>query len=158
IGVPAIQRAGQEIEDLLDLRLGDRQGAVDNPAHPVVIPGSEKPRDHPARVGPQLQRQPCDLDSHRGTMPLKPGVEGAPPRPIPTGIIANIQSDGTIPTSPFPWKDSRAISVIWYKRLESGTFQQLDPQAHVRCISGSGIELTVTELARLLTGIDLTTA
>src|SRR5262249_17402490 len=49
--------------------------------------------------------------------------------------------------------------VIWYKRLESGTYQQLDPQAHARCVSGSeGIELTVTELALLLTGIDLTTA
>src|SRR5262249_39604020 len=128
------------------------------PAHPVVIPGSEKPRDHAARVGPQLQRQPCDLDSHRGTMPLKPGVEHTPRRPIPTGIIANIQSDGTIATSPFPWKDSSAISVIWDKRLESGTFHQLDPHSHARCVSGSeGIELTVPALDLLLTGIDLTT-
>src|SRR6266478_1489799 len=49
--------------------------------------------------------------------------------------------------------------VIWYKRLEAGTFQQLDPMARAHPISGSaGIELTVTELALLLTGVDLTTA
>jgi transposase len=49
--------------------------------------------------------------------------------------------------------------VIWYKRLEVGTFQQLDPKAHAPRASGSaGIELTVTELALLLTGIDLATA
>ena len=49
--------------------------------------------------------------------------------------------------------------VIWYKRLEVGTFQQLDPKAHAPSASGSaGIELTVTELALLLTGIDLATA
>jgi transposase len=49
--------------------------------------------------------------------------------------------------------------VIYYKRLEAGTFQQLDPQARSHRVSGSaGIELTVTELALLLTGVDLTTA
>ena len=49
--------------------------------------------------------------------------------------------------------------VIWYKRLEVGTFQQLDPKAHAPRASGSaGIELTVTDLALLLTGIDLATA
>ena len=49
--------------------------------------------------------------------------------------------------------------VIWYKRLEAGTFQQLDPKAHAPRASGSaGIELTVTDLALLLTGIDLATA
>jgi transposase len=49
--------------------------------------------------------------------------------------------------------------VIWYKRLEAGTFQQLDPTAHAGRTAGSaGIELTTTELALLLTGIDLTTA
>ena len=49
--------------------------------------------------------------------------------------------------------------VIWYKRLEVGTFQKLDPQAHASRVSGSaGIELTVTGLALLLTGIDLATA
>ena len=49
--------------------------------------------------------------------------------------------------------------VIWYKRLEVGTFQQLDPKAHASRTSGSaGIELTVTDLALLLTGVDLTTA
>ena len=40
--------------------------------------------------------------------------------------------------------------VIYYKRLEAGTFQQLDPQARSHRVSGSaGIELTVTELALL---------
>jgi transposase len=49
--------------------------------------------------------------------------------------------------------------VIWYKRLEAGTFQQLDPKGGAHHVSGSaGIELTVTELALLLTGVDLTTA
>jgi hypothetical protein len=49
--------------------------------------------------------------------------------------------------------------VIWYKRLEAGTFQQLDPKAHAPRASGSaGIELTVTDFALLLTGIDLATA
>jgi hypothetical protein len=45
------------------------------------------------------------------------------------------------------------------KRLEAGTFQQLDPKAYAPCVSGSaGIELAVTDLALLLTGIDLATA
>ena len=49
--------------------------------------------------------------------------------------------------------------VIGYKQLEVGTFQQLDPKAHASRASGSaGIELTVTDLALLLTGIDLATA
>jgi transposase len=49
--------------------------------------------------------------------------------------------------------------VIWYKRLEAGTFQQLDPAACAGPRSGeAGIELTVTELALLLTGIDLASA
>jgi transposase len=49
--------------------------------------------------------------------------------------------------------------VIWYKRLEVGTFQQLDPKSHASRASGSaGIELTATDLALLLTGIDLATA
>ena len=55
------------------------------------------------------------------------------------------------------WEDGGLA--IWYKRLEIGTFQQLDPQAHASRASGSaGIELTVTDLALLLTGIDLATA
>jgi transposase len=55
------------------------------------------------------------------------------------------------------WEDGGMA--IWYKRLEIGTFQQLDPQAHASRASGSaGIELTVTDLALLLTGIDLATA
>jgi hypothetical protein len=49
--------------------------------------------------------------------------------------------------------------VIWYKRLEAGTFQQLDPEAHAPRASGSaGIEQTVTVLALPLTRIDLSTA
>jgi transposase len=49
--------------------------------------------------------------------------------------------------------------VIWYKRLESGTFQKLDPTAHASCSSGlAGLELIATDLTLLLTGIDVTTA
>jgi transposase len=49
--------------------------------------------------------------------------------------------------------------VIWYKRLEAGTFQQLDPAACTGPGSGeAGIELTTTELALLLTGVDLASA
>jgi transposase len=49
--------------------------------------------------------------------------------------------------------------VIWYKRLEAGTFQKLDPASRAGKSSGEGgIELTATELALLLTGIDLATA
>lgn len=48
--------------------------------------------------------------------------------------------------------------VIWYKRLEAGSFQQLDT-ASARIASGSaGLELSVTDLALLLGGIDLATA
>jgi transposase len=49
--------------------------------------------------------------------------------------------------------------VIWYKRLESGTFQQLDRNVHAHRVCGSaGLELSATELALLLTGIDLASA
>ena len=49
--------------------------------------------------------------------------------------------------------------VIWYKRLEAGTFQQLDPAVCSGRSSGeAGIELTTTELALLLTGVDLASA
>jgi transposase len=48
---------------------------------------------------------------------------------------------------------------IWYKRLEAGTFQELHPSSTTGRISGeAGIELGVTELALLLTGVDLTSA
>jgi len=48
---------------------------------------------------------------------------------------------------------------IWYKRLESGSFQQLHPAASVGHTAGAaGIELTATDLALLLGGVDLTTA
>jgi transposase len=49
--------------------------------------------------------------------------------------------------------------VIWYKRLESGTFQKLDPTARADHSSGqAGLELTATDLTLLLGGIDVTTA
>ena len=49
--------------------------------------------------------------------------------------------------------------VIWYKRLEAGTFQQLDPATCTSRGSGeAGIELTTTDLALLLTGVDLASA
>ena len=49
--------------------------------------------------------------------------------------------------------------VIWYKRLEVGSFQNPAPTPGVTQLSGSaGIELSVTDLALILGGIDLTTA
>jgi transposase len=49
--------------------------------------------------------------------------------------------------------------VIWYKRLEAGTFQKLDPAASVDHKSGqAGLELSATDLALLLGGIDVNTA
>jgi transposase len=50
-------------------------------------------------------------------------------------------------------------AVIFYKRLEAGTFQKLDPAASADRKSGrAGLELTATELTLLLNGIDVTTA
>jgi transposase len=49
--------------------------------------------------------------------------------------------------------------VIWYKRLEAGTFQKLEcPSGADRSSGQAGIELTTTDLALLLTGVDLATA
>jgi transposase len=49
--------------------------------------------------------------------------------------------------------------VIWYKRLEAGTFQKFDPTTCANRISGqAGLEITTTDLTLLLTGVDLTTA
>jgi transposase len=49
--------------------------------------------------------------------------------------------------------------VILYKRLEAGSFQELDPSSRSAQASGSaGLELSVTDLALLLSGIDLDTA
>ena len=49
--------------------------------------------------------------------------------------------------------------VIWYKRLEVGSFQNPVPTPGVTQLSGSaGIELSVTDLSLILGGIDLTTA
>jgi transposase len=56
------------------------------------------------------------------------------------------------------WWDRDGL-VIWYKRLEAGTFQQLDPSASPGRSSGeAGIELSTTDLALLLTGVDLASA
>ena len=49
--------------------------------------------------------------------------------------------------------------VIWYKRLEVGSFQNPKPPPDASPLAGSaGIELSVTDLALILGGIDLTTA
>jgi hypothetical protein len=49
--------------------------------------------------------------------------------------------------------------VIWYKRLEVGCFQNLEPTPSAVQLSGpAGIELSVTDLAMILNGIDLATA
>jgi transposase len=48
--------------------------------------------------------------------------------------------------------------VIWYKRLEVGSFQSLDPAATTQTSGTAGLELSVTDLAMILGGIDLTTA
>lgn len=48
--------------------------------------------------------------------------------------------------------------VIWYKRLEAGSFQSLDPTAKTPTSGPSGLELSAAELAMILGGIDLTTA
>jgi transposase len=48
---------------------------------------------------------------------------------------------------------------IWYKRLEVGSFQNPVPTPGAVPLSGSaGIELSVTDLALILNGIDLATA
>jgi len=48
---------------------------------------------------------------------------------------------------------------IWYKRLEVGTFQNRQPTPGAAQLAGSaGIELSVTDLALILGGIDLTAA
>jgi transposase len=49
--------------------------------------------------------------------------------------------------------------LIIYKRLEAGTFQNLDPTSRTEQVSGTaGLELSVTDLTLILNGIDLTTA
>jgi transposase len=56
------------------------------------------------------------------------------------------------------WWDRDGL-VIWYKRLEAGTFQQLDAGTSAGPSSGeAGIELSTTDLALLLTGVDLASA
>jgi transposase len=48
---------------------------------------------------------------------------------------------------------------IWYKRLEVGSFQNPVPTPVAEQLSGAaGIELSVTDLALILNGIDLATA
>jgi transposase len=49
--------------------------------------------------------------------------------------------------------------LIVYKRLEAGTFQNLDPTSRTEQLSGSaGLELSAIDLTLILSGIDLTTA
>jgi len=48
---------------------------------------------------------------------------------------------------------------IWYKRLEVGSFQNLEPMRGAAQLAGSaGVELSATDLALILNGIDLATA
>jgi transposase len=48
---------------------------------------------------------------------------------------------------------------IWYKRLEVGCFQSLEPTPGAAQLAGAaGIELSATDLALILNGIDLATA
>ena len=48
---------------------------------------------------------------------------------------------------------------IWYKRLEVGSFQNFEPRPGAAPLSGSaGVELSVTDLALILHGIDLAIA
>jgi transposase len=67
----------------------------------------------------------------------------------------------------FNKRRDRAKILLWdrdglllvYKRLEAGTFQSLDPTSRTEQLSGSaGLELSVTDLTLILSGIDLTTA
>jgi hypothetical protein len=56
------------------------------------------------------------------------------------------------------WWDRDGLA-IWYKRLEAGTFQELRSDSCTGQSSGeAGVELSTTELALLLTGIDLASA
>jgi hypothetical protein len=56
-------------------------------------------------------------------------------------------------------ESERRHRAINFKRLEAGTFQQLDPASRADHASGSaGLELTGADLALLLNGIDLATA
>jgi transposase len=48
--------------------------------------------------------------------------------------------------------------LIVYKRLEAGTFQNLDPVSTGQISGSAGGELSVTDLTLILSGIDLTTA
>jgi len=49
--------------------------------------------------------------------------------------------------------------LIVYKRLEAGSFQNLDPRSRAEnAIGSAGLELSITDLTLILNGIDLTTA
>jgi transposase len=47
---------------------------------------------------------------------------------------------------------------IWYKRLEQGTFQHFNTTPQTRASGSAGLELTATDLALILGGIDLASA
>ena len=49
--------------------------------------------------------------------------------------------------------------VIWYKRLEVGSYEELDPSSRAAQASGpAGMELSMADLALILNGIDVATA
>ena len=56
-----------------------------------------------------------------------------------------------------PSLGSRDSLVIWYKRLEAGTFQSLDPHGDAPQSGTAGLELSVTDLRIILGGFDLST-
>lgn len=66
----------------------------------------------------------------------------------------------------FNRRRDRAKALLWdrdgflivYKRLESGSFQNLDPARAAGQSGTAGLELSVTDLAMILGGVDLTTA
>ena len=67
----------------------------------------------------------------------------------------------------FNKRRDRAKILLWdrdgfllvYKRLEAGTFQSLDSTSRTEQLSGkAGLELSVTDLTLILSGIDLATA
>ena len=76
-------------------------------------------------------------------------------------LFRDISSRFSIADTIAPRSSSGSLTV-WSSRtsdFEAGTFQQLDPAARADRSSGqAGLELTATDLALLLTGIDVTTA
>src|SRR5262249_12519554 len=65
VPVPETKPADQAAKQHPDLRLRNREGAIDDAASPVDIAGAEESGDYPVRVRSKLQREPSDEDSHR---------------------------------------------------------------------------------------------